>query len=195
MPISDADKFKMVAPTSRRHLLGMAGATAIAALGIAGPAWAANSRFSMSVGLHNIHTDETVDAMFWDGNNFAGEAISEINWCLRDWRTGEIGTVDARLLVTLYRLAQTVGSPGPFHLISGFRSESTNLMLHGNDPEGVPEQSYHMFGMAMDIRLPGFKTEDLRTAAIGAAFGFGGFGYYPKSDFIHIDTGQTPRVW
>ena len=68
-------------------------------------------------------------------------------------------------------------------------------MLHRNDPEGVPEQSCHVYGMAIDIRLPGLKTKNLRTAAVGAAFGFGGFWYYAKSDFIHIDTGQNSRIW
>jgi len=193
MPNSDFEDRDLVAPVSRRRLLGMAGAAA--ASGFVGSAWAANSQFAMNVELRNIQTDESVDAMFWDGKNFVSEAIAEINWCLRDWRTGEIGTMDARLFVTLFRLARTAEAQGPFHVISGFRSESTNLMLHRNDPEGVPEQSYHMYGMAIDIRLPGFKTEELRTAAVGAAFGFGGFGYYAKSDFIHIDTGQNSRIW
>jgi len=92
MPNSDFEDCDLVAPTSRRRLLGMADAAA--ASGFMGSAWAVNFRFAMNVGLHNIHTDESVDAMFWDGENFVSEAIAEINWCLRDWRTGEIGTMD-----------------------------------------------------------------------------------------------------
>ncbi len=184
------------ASTTRREFLATATATAGAA-GILGvpSAFAADSRFAMRVGLHNTHTNESIDTVFWDGEGFVAEGLAEIDWLLRDWRTGEVGHVDARLLVTLQRLAKRTRAMGPFHVISGFRSESTNLMLHTKDPEGVPEQSYHMYGMAIDVRLPGFETGDLHAAAISAAFGLGGIGYYPRSDFIHIDTGQTPRIW
>ena len=198
MPAEDRNQNKKLSvPTTRRTLPGMAGAVAVTGAGIfAAPAVrAADARFVMRVGLHNIHTGEAVDTMFWDGEQFVDEALAEVNWCLRDWRTGEIGAMDPRLMVTLNRLAQKTGALGPFHVISGYRSESTNLMLHRNDPEGVPEQSYHMYGMAIDIRLPGFGTDALQLAAISAAFGYGGIGYYPRSDFIHIDTGQTSRVW
>ena len=196
MPTEDRNG-NMTAPTTRRTMLGMAGAVAVTGAGIFGtPAVrAADARFVMRVRLHNIHTGEAVDTMVWDGEQFVDEALAEVNWCLRDWRTGEIGAMDPRLLVTLNRLAQKTGAQGPFHVISGYRSKSTNLMLHRDDPEGVPEQSYHMYGMAIDIRLPGFGTGELQLAAISAAFGYGGFGYYPRSDFIHIDTGQELRVW
>ena len=180
---------------SRRGFLGLgAGAASVLAVGIAPPA-VADARFAQRLALYNTHTDERLETMFWDGARFVPEAVRELQWLLRDWRTGQVAEIDLRLMLVLRAAARKVGSTDPFHVVSCFRSESTNLMLHRNDPEGVPEQSYHMYGMAIDVRLPGVPTDELRAAALWAANGNGGVGYYPRSDFIHIDTGRAPRIW
>ena len=149
----------------------------------------------MGIALYNVNTGESVRTEFWDGLAFVDEAVAEINFLLRDWRTGAIGRMDLRLLLTLHHTAKALNCDQPFELISGFRSESSNLMLHTRSPEGVPERSYHMYGMAIDVRLPGYRTLDLRDAAYVTAGGQGGFGYYPEDDFVHIDTGRISRIW
>ena len=66
-------------------------------------------------------------------------------------------------------------------------------MLRGKSQRsGVAKRSLHMQGKAMDIRLHGVALKDLRKAAI--ALKSGGVGYYPKSNFIHVDTGRV-RYW
>ena len=181
------------AATRRRFL---AGAAAAAAGGFAGAANAATDpRYSMGIALHNVNTGESVRTDFWDGLAFIDEAVAQIDYLLRDWRTGAIGRMDLRLLLTLHHAAKALDCDQPFEVISGFRSESTNLLLHARSPEGVPERSYHMYGMAIDVRLPTRRTIDVRDAAHLAAAGRGGFGYYPGSDFLHIDTGRVPRIW
>ena len=47
-------------------------------------------------------------------------------------------------------------------------------------------------GKAIDIRLPGYHARRLRKQCI--ALKSGGVGYYPKSDFVHIDTGPGPHL-
>jgi uncharacterized protein YcbK (DUF882 family) len=46
--------------------------------------------------------------------------------------------------------------------------------------------------MAIDIRLPGRTLGEVRRAALDLARG--GVGYYPKPDFVHVDTGPV-RAW
>jgi uncharacterized protein YcbK (DUF882 family) len=184
-----------VAAATRRRFLGIGAGVAAAGMFGLPRAVRADARFAQRVALYNIHTEESVDTMFWDGSRFVPEAVTEIEWLLRDWRTGQVVQMDLRLMLILRSTALRMRVAEPLHVVSGFRSQSTNLMLHRNDPEGVPEQSYHMYGMAIDVRLPGVNTEDLRDAALWAANGNGGVGYYPRSDFVHIDTGRAARIW
>jgi uncharacterized protein YcbK (DUF882 family) len=91
----------------------------------------------------------------------------------------------------LYTLQQQVEKPGTYQLISGYRSPATNAKLR-NASSGVAKRSLHMRGKAVDIRLPGVELKHLRQAALSLRAG--GVGYYPKSNFIHVDTGR-PRFW
>lgn len=180
---------------SRRNIIRF-GLAAFSASVLRAPNTArADARFSQRVSLYNVHTDEKVETTFWDGSHFVAEGVSQIEWLLRDWRTNQVAPIDMRLMLVLRSMAQKMETSSPFHVISGFRSQSTNLMLHDNDPEGVPEQSYHMYGMAIDIRLPEIETAKLRDLALWASNGNGGVGYYPRSDFVHIDTGRLHRKW
>ena len=110
---------------------------------------------------------------------------------LRDFRNGEIGAIDPRLLDLLHRLRATTDSRQPFAVISGYRSPATNAALRLRSI-GVASTSLHMRGQAIDIRLADVPLATLRDAA--RALGAGGVGYYPGSDFVHVDTGRV-RTW
>ncbi len=99
--------------------------------------------------------------------------------------------MDRELYDLLFTLQQKLGRFGTYHVISGYRSPKTNAMLH-NISSGVAKRSLHMRGKAIDIRLPGTELKHLRQAALGLHAG--GVGYYPNSNFIHVDTGR-PRFW
>ena len=144
-----------------------------------------------SLALHNLHTDERVRATFWADGAWQPKGLDAINHILRDYRTGDIRAIDPDLLDLMHRLATLVGTDGPFEIISGYRSPRTNSQLARNS-SGVAKKSLHMEGMAVDLRLPGVKLASLRRAAISLQSG--GVGYYPKSGFIHIDTGRV-RYW
>ncbi len=144
-----------------------------------------------SLALHNLHTGETVRTIFWSNGRWNRQALREIDTVLRDFRTGESTQIDRGLLDLLHRLARRVEATEPFHVISGYRSPKTNATL-ADASSGVAKRSLHMRGKAIDIRLPGAELTHLKRAAVSLKAG--GVGFYPESDFIHIDTGRV-RYW
>ncbi len=141
--------------------------------------------------FYNTHTGEKLSATFWSDGNYLDDGIEEISWLLRDHRAGISSSMDPKLLDLLYQLQGTVEHQGEFHVISGYRSPATNELLNKRS-SGVAKRSYHMLGQAIDVRLPGFDTSQLRKAAI--ALKGGGVGYYSSSDFVHLDVGSV-RHW
>ncbi|NNF99917.1 MAG: DUF882 domain-containing protein [Desulfobacteraceae bacterium] len=139
----------------------------------------------------NIHTRERISACYYNHGEYQAEALTHINHVLRDHRSGEVHPIDKGLLDVLFDLKTDNGIDKPFHVISGYRSETTNTML-ANTTSGVAKKSLHTKGRAIDIRVPGIKTKNLRNACIELQAG--GVGYYPKSDFVHMDTGSV-RCW
>jgi len=181
-------------PSQSRRRFGLASAAlAASALVPLSPALQASvtKRPELSVSLHNLHTNEKLSTVFWSDGHYNPESLSEINWLLRDHRTGEVKFIDPRLLSILYLANLKIGNSRAIHVISGYRSPKTNQML-AKLSSGVATNSYHMRGRAIDMRIPGVQTTQLRD--IGVHLGVGGVGYYPTSDFVHLDTGPK-RQW
>lgn len=141
--------------------------------------------------LSNPHTGETVRTVFWADGAFVRESLVNIDHFLRDYRTGDVTEIDPELLMLVHRLHHTVDASKPVQIISGYRSPKTNAALRSHN-SGVAKKSYHMKGMAIDLRIEGVSLKTLHKAA--KALKGGGVGYYPKSQFIHIDTGPV-RYW
>jgi uncharacterized protein YcbK (DUF882 family) len=141
--------------------------------------------------FYNTHTDEETSAVYWADGDFVADGLQNLNRVLRDHRSGEIYPIDTELLDLLYVLRNQVESQKPFQVISGYRSPQTNAILHRNS-SGVANRSFHMKGMAIDIRLSDCDLNHLHKAAL--ALRSGGVGYYPGSDFIHVDVGPL-RNW
>lgn len=139
----------------------------------------------------NTHTGESLEACYFKSGCYDPSALRGINHILRDHRSGEVSPIDERLLDLLHDLSRRWEHPRPFHVISGFRSPETNATLHRCNP-GVAAQSLHVYGKAIDIRVPGVQTCELRGIALSLAAG--GVGYYPASDFVHVDIGRV-RSW
>jgi uncharacterized protein YcbK (DUF882 family) len=141
--------------------------------------------------LYNTHTGEALSTVYWQAGEYLEESLSGINHILRDHRTGEEISMDLSLLDLLYAIHLNVGNQKPFHIISGYRSPRTNAFLCAQH-RGVVKNSLHMCGKAVDIRLPGCELSHLRRVALN--LGKGGVGYYPRSDFVHVDVGRV-RCW
>jgi uncharacterized protein YcbK (DUF882 family) len=142
--------------------------------------------------LHNLHTDERFDAVYFEGGAYVPGALDAIDLVLRDHRTGETCRMAPGVLDLLHAVTERVRSAGPVHIVSGFRSVSTNALLHANDPAHVAEGSLHLTGQAIDLCFEDRPLRRVRDAAL--ALGAGGVGYYPRTGFVHIDIGR-PRVW
>ncbi len=139
----------------------------------------------------NTHTGERLETCYCRAGRYDPSSLKDINHILRDHRTGEVGAIATDLLDLLHRLRLRVETAQPFHIISGYRSAETNAVLHSKS-RGVASQSLHMVGQAIDIRMPGIRTGELKTLALELAAG--GVGYYPQPDFVHVDIGRV-RSW
>jgi uncharacterized protein YcbK (DUF882 family) len=143
------------------------------------------------ISFYNIHTGEDMKAVYWESGNYVPQALSDINHILRDYRTGEVKKIDSDLLDLLFALRQKLQSTSPFHIISGYRSPETNSFL-SMITGGIAKHSMHIQGKAIDIRIPGYELKTLHRAALELQRG--GVGYYPSSDFVHVDVGRV-RSW
>ncbi len=144
-----------------------------------------------SLSIRSLYTDEQLTATFFRNGRYDPVALEEIDYLLRDWRTGGVRPIDRNLLDVLCVLRRQIGSTEPFHLISGYRSPQTNAALAAANG-GVARRSLHMDGKAADIRLPGCALETLHRTAVDLKAG--GVGLYTRSDFVHVDTGRV-RYW
>jgi len=142
--------------------------------------------------LYHTHTGEHIDIVYRRGGEYSAEAEAQLDHFLRDHRTGDVKHYDPRVFDILTDLAASVGHPGAeIQIICGYRSSWSNEFLRARSA-GVAKNSLHMQAHAIDVRIPGVDTLALRNAA--RALGRGGVGYYPRSGFVHVDTGRV-RTW
>jgi uncharacterized protein YcbK (DUF882 family) len=144
-----------------------------------------------TLSFFHTHTRESLTVTFRRNGRFDEGALSQLNWFLRDWRVDKPAQMDPRLFDVLWEVHRESGSSQPFHIVSAYRSPQTNGALRRRS-SGVSENSLHMLGKAMDIRLPDVETGRLR--AIAMKMQYGGVGYYSSSAFVHVDTGNV-RAW
>ena len=145
-----------------------------------------------NISFRNQHTGESFSGVYRTNGRYLPDAFEKINYILRDFRTGDVFPIDPRTIDILFMIRHKLNQNDyPYEILSGYRSPKTNAML-SRISTGVATNSLHMTGKAIDIRLPGYKTSAVRRAAISLKAG--GVGYYPKSNFVHVDTGR-PRNW
>jgi uncharacterized protein YcbK (DUF882 family) len=142
--------------------------------------------------LYNTHTGERIDIVYRQGDQYIPGALAKLDYFLRDHRTGDVRRFDPRLYDILSDLTFAIRKPGgEIDIICGYRTSSTNEALRARTA-GVAKNSLHVVAEAIDLRMPGVDTLKLRKAAL--ALRRGGVGYYPHSDFIHVDVGRV-RQW
>lgn len=141
--------------------------------------------------LHNTHTGDVLDTTYWANGQAQPGELGRLDWMFRDHRAGSVLPIDARLFDLLHELATAAGVEPYYEIISGYRSPATNTMLVATS-DGVSSRSLHMEGKAIDVRLTGLPLARLRDLALER--GMGGVGYYPGSDFVHLDVGRV-RSW
>ena len=142
--------------------------------------------------LNNLHTGESLKAEFFDGRGYIQDELARLNHFFRDYRANKIKVHRSRICsISSIRLQGLLGTSKPVQLISGYRSLDTNNELRARS-RGVAKHSYHTKGQAMDFHIEGISLSNIRKAALSMRAG--GVGYYPRSNFVHIDTGPA-RHW
>lgn len=154
-------------------------------------AYALSSSASWRIGFRHAHTGESFSGVYRVGDKYLPEAFDRMNYVMRDFRTEEVFPMDPRVMDIVSLIQAKLNQDHPLEILSGYRSPKTNAMLRSRS-EGVARNSFHMYGQAIDIRMPGYRTKKLQKVAL--KLHAGGVGYYPKSDFIHVDTGKV-RSW
>ncbi len=147
-----------------------------------------------SLHLHHLHTGEDLDVTYRIGNQYLPDAIAKLNHFLRDHRTQDTANYDPREFDVLHSVMAKLGrANNVIDIVCGYRTpESNNYLRTRSAVTGVAEHSQHMESKAIDIRVPGVRTATLRDAAL--SLGAGGVGYYPVSQFVHVDVGPV-RQW
>ena len=183
-----------------KHLAALA-ATAVFLLGLSASSNAADPRPTTTAApeqyhlrMHHLHTGEDIDIVYRVGDTYIPSALDRLNHFLRDHRTQDVSSYDPKEFDVLHSLMASLGRPnGVIDIVCGYRTPWSNNFLRTRSSEtGVAEHSQHMLAKAIDIRVPGVSTLALRNAAL--ALHAGGVGFYPVSQFVHVDVGPV-RTW
>jgi uncharacterized protein YcbK (DUF882 family) len=178
---------------SRRALLGAFAATAVTAA----PTFSNAAGFLRGAGdirrvrMYSGRTGESMDTIYWIEGDYIKDALKEINYFMRDWRTDQTKSMDARTVDIMAAAHNLMDVREPYMLLSGYRSPQTNAMLRSRS-RGVAKNSLHMKGQAADLRLKSRSVSQVAKAA--AACAAGGVGRYSSSNFVHMDCGVV-RSW
>ncbi len=140
----------------------------------------------------NLWTDERLDVTYRnDAGLYDWEALDEVNHILRCHVTGEVAAMDVRVIEHVNLVQKSLGSDREIEIVSGFRSPEYNERLVRAGRRAA-RHSLHMQGQAIDLRIAGLHPKVIQQAAL--ELGYGGVGYYPRSKFVHLDSGPF-RHW
>jgi uncharacterized protein YcbK (DUF882 family) len=141
--------------------------------------------------FYHTHTGRALHIVYYRDGRYDPDALQAIDDFLKDFRNGERHPIDPALLDVLYEIKVRTGTHSPFEVISAYRSPQTNQMLR-QTTSGVAQNSMHLRGQAIDVRLSDVNLTALRKTALQLKRG--GVGFYPDSEFVHVDTGRV-RFW
>ncbi len=143
--------------------------------------------------LHHLHSGETIDVVYRIGDTYIPAAIAKLDYFLRDSRTQDEKAYDPREFDVLHTVMARLGRPdGVIDIVCGYRTPwSNNFLRTRSRRTGVAKNSQHVQAKAIDIRVPGVRTRALRDVAL--SLDAGGVGYYPRSQFVHVDVGPVRR--
>lgn len=182
-------------PSSTRRIFLRGALSALAfsssALPLFAPAVASAHPVERRLSFHHMHTGERLKITYFADGRYLDDGLRTIDHFLRDWRTGEVVPIDPGLLDVVHTLCRKLEAERPVEVLCGYRSPKTNEMLRRRS-RGVAKNSLHLHGRAIDLFVPGRDLARVRDAA--RHLRAGGVGYYPRSGFVHLDTGKV-RYW
>jgi len=181
-----------VASATVAVMLGMSGLAQATEAPAAGAASSGGERYVLR--MHHLHTGENIDIVYRIGNVYLPDAMAKLNYFLRDHRTNDVSHYDPKEFDLLHSVLAKLGKPNSvIDVVCGYRTPWSNNYLRTRAAvTGVAKNSKHMQAKAIDIRIPGVSTSKLRDVALSLREG--GVGYYPVSQFVHVDVGPV-RQW
>jgi uncharacterized protein YcbK (DUF882 family) len=192
--LSRIEEVRLALPCCRRSFLkgSLIGASALfARLPTPGAAFG-SSLPPGELALYNTHTGEHLEVTYRDGAGcYDPAALTALDRILRCHYTGQVARMDRDVIEFLNLVQKKARGDREVQIISGFRSAAYNdwLIAHGH---GVAKHSFHLVAKAIDIRISGVPLDAVRRTALD--LGLGGVGYYPASEFVHLDSGRR-RSW
>ncbi len=178
--------------TRRRFLAAASGMAALGGFPAIVRAITLDTQAQRALAMHHTHTREQIARTYAVGQRYLPEALSDLNYFLRDHYSGSVGQIDPQLYDIMHAVRVALRARAPYQIISGYRAPQTNEFLRTTRGGGVARRSLHMDGKAVDVRIPGVPLKELRDVALELKMG--GVGYYPGSNFVHLDTGAV-RSW
>lgn len=143
--------------------------------------------------LVRAYTGEALNVVYRIGDTYIPDALDRLNAFLRDSHNEEVSEYDPRTFDVLHTMLAKLGkSTSSVNVLSAYRTQETNDMLRESGTTNAALHSQHIEAKALDIRVPGVSAPLLRDAAL--SLDAGGVGYYPRSQFVHVDVGPV-RQW
>ena len=138
-------------------------------------------------------TGEVVDVIYRVGDRYIPEALDNLSQFLRDSHNDEVKSYNPRTFDILHTmLGRLSRTDSVIEVLCGYRTKETNDELRKKRISNAAEHSEHIDASAIDFRVPGVPAAQLRNAAL--SLNAGGVGYYPRGQFVHVDTGPV-RKW
>lgn len=191
--MTDDKKTSLVTGMSRRAVLAAFAATTVTAA----PTFSNAAGFLRGSGdirrisMQSVRTGESIDTIYWIEGEYIRDAMKEIAYFMRDWRTDDVHNIDLRAVDIMAASHNMMDTNEPYTLLSGYRSPATNALLRSRS-RGVAKNSRHLLGQAADLRLKSRSVSQMFRAA--KACKGGGVGRYSRSNFVHMDCGPV-RTW
>ena len=184
---------RVACATTAAAVLLLADAGSSRAIGEGAAATSGNVKQRFTLHLHHLHTGEKLDIVYRVGTTYLPGALQELNYFLRDHRTNDVSLYDPKEFDLLHSMMSKLGNPeGVIDVVCGYRTPWSNNFLRSRAAvTGVAKNSQHTQAKAIDIRVPGVATSRLRDVAL--SLHGGGVGYYPISQFVHVDVGPVRR--
>lgn len=178
---------------TRRGLMQVFAATTL----VAAPTYANAFGFLRKAGdfrkisMYSGRTGESIETVYWVDGDYIPEALKEISYFMRDWRSDQVKPIDVRTVDIMAASRNLLEVSEPYLMLSGYRTPKTNALLRSRSRR-VAKNSLHMAGQAADLRLKSRTVSQMTRAAL--AINAGGVGKYTRSNFVHMDCGDV-RTW
>lgn len=148
------------------------------------------TRGSRVLNLYRPETGEKLHLEYLRNGQWQNQAYNYLCWLMRDIHINQHIAMDYKLIAIIDWMQgylKQFGYTQPIQILSGYRSPATN-----QSTEGAAKDSQHLYGKAVDIRIPGLSAEYL--GKLVQWLSRGGVGVYHDRNFVHIDTGRV-RTW